>query len=139
MRECHPCIAETGLSISQDDSPRKVYSVLCGARRRMTHHVLEAVAPSEFIGQVGLAGHEVVPKLRCALKSDHYLSIHLQMNLPCCKPRCSNQLSCCLHVNYLLASLSVAHADCEVDTAAVQQIMTDEDHGKLCQQIAEAL
>jgi len=45
----------------------------------VTEHVLEAVAPSELIGQVRLPGHEVIPELCCALESDHNLCVHLQI------------------------------------------------------------
>ena len=44
----------------------------------MADHVLEAVAPSELIGQVGLARHEVIARFCRALKGDDDLCIHLQ-------------------------------------------------------------
>lgn len=58
--------------------PREVHLVLRLARLGMAEHVLEAVAPPQLMWQIGLPGHEVVARLRYALKSDDDFSVHLK-------------------------------------------------------------
>ncbi len=79
----------------------------------MTKHVLEAVAPSELIGQIRLPRHEVIPKLCCALKSYHNLCIHLQIEgIRPMTDDSSQQLPACI------AYADVAHMQCQHASAS---------------------